>query len=163
MKQVTLYCRQGSSDKVYQASIAASGAGYVVNFAYGRRGSTLKTGTKTPAPVDLGEAEKILDRLVREKKSGGYTEGEHGTPYAHTDKEQQVTGVLPQLLNPIDNIEPFLRSNEWCMQEKFDGKRILLRKTGRVVEGINRKGLTCGLPEPIVNAALAYKCDFIID
>src|ERR1700753_1634696 len=37
MEQITLYYRQGSSDKVYQASIAQRDGGYVVEFAYGRR------------------------------------------------------------------------------------------------------------------------------
>jgi bifunctional non-homologous end joining protein LigD len=35
MEQITLYYRQGSSDKVYQASIVPQDGGYVVNFAYG--------------------------------------------------------------------------------------------------------------------------------
>ena len=51
--RVTLYYREGSSDKVYQAAIEPAGDGFVVNFAYGRRGATLTTGTKTSSPVDL--------------------------------------------------------------------------------------------------------------
>jgi len=49
---VTLHYREGSSDKVYQCSVEPSGELFVVNFAYGRRGSTLSTGTKTSAPVE---------------------------------------------------------------------------------------------------------------
>ena len=37
----TLYYREGSSDKVYQAAIEPAGSQFVVNFAYGRRGATL--------------------------------------------------------------------------------------------------------------------------
>ena len=48
---------------------------FVVNFAFGRRDSTLQTGTKTSEPVDYDSAKKIYDRLVREKKAKGYTEG----------------------------------------------------------------------------------------
>ena len=29
----------------------------------------------------------------------------------------------------------------YCVQEKHDGKRLMVRKTGHTVEGINRKGL----------------------
>ncbi len=50
----TLYFRQGSSDKIYQAAIEevpGEDDAFLVNFAYGRRGSTLKTGTKTQKPV----------------------------------------------------------------------------------------------------------------
>jgi hypothetical protein len=45
MEHTTLYYRQGSSDKVYQASLESVDGGYVVHFAYGRRGATLQTGT----------------------------------------------------------------------------------------------------------------------
>ena len=34
--RVTLYYREGSSDKVYQAAIEPAGDGFVVNFAYGQ-------------------------------------------------------------------------------------------------------------------------------
>jgi len=40
---ITLYYREGSSDKVYQCSIEPSGELFVVNFAHGRRGSTMNT------------------------------------------------------------------------------------------------------------------------
>ena len=61
---VTLYFRQGSSDKVYQASLQPSGQGFIVTFAYGRRGGTLNTGTKTDEPVDYSAAKKIFDHLA---------------------------------------------------------------------------------------------------
>jgi hypothetical protein len=62
MESITLYFREGSSDKVYSASIDPKDGGHVVNFAYGRRGSTLNTGTKTPAPVDYQAANTVFDR-----------------------------------------------------------------------------------------------------
>ena len=46
MKQITLYYREGSSDKVYQASIDPTDDGCIVRFAYGRRGTTMQTGKK---------------------------------------------------------------------------------------------------------------------
>src|SRR6266478_745084 len=55
-ERITLYYREGSSDKVYQASIEPKGELFVVNFAYGRRGSTMNTGTKTSSPVDYETA-----------------------------------------------------------------------------------------------------------
>ena len=58
MEQITLYYRQGGSDKVYQASIQPKDNGYVVNFSYGRRGSAQQTGTKTPVAVSY-EAAKV--------------------------------------------------------------------------------------------------------
>jgi bifunctional non-homologous end joining protein LigD len=86
MEQTTLYFRQGSSDKIYQASIEQQNGGYVVNFAFGRRGTTLQTGSKTQSPVSYEEAKGIFDKLVNEKTAKGYTPGEDGTPYQDTDK-----------------------------------------------------------------------------
>ena len=41
MEHITLYFKEGRSDKVYQASIEPKGdRKFVVNFAYGRRGQT---------------------------------------------------------------------------------------------------------------------------
>ncbi len=164
-ERITLYYREGSSDKVYQASIEPQGALFVVNFAYGRRGSTMNTGTKTQTPVDHDSARNIYDKLIREKKAKGYTEGPDGTPYQHTDKELRVTGFLPQLLNPTDEEEAarLLQDPAWAMQEKFDGRRVLLRKAGAEIHGINRKGLLIGLPSPIVVGAHKIGSDFIMD
>src|SRR5215210_5664449 len=99
VRSVSLYFREGSSDKVYQCAIEPAGERFVVNFAYGRRGSTMNTGTKTNVPVDYETAEKVFNKLVKEKKAKGYTEGENGTAYKHIDR--QSSGVLPQLLNSI--------------------------------------------------------------
>jgi bifunctional non-homologous end joining protein LigD len=154
--KTTLYYREGSSDKIYQAAIEAAGNGFLVTFAYGRRGSTLQTGTKTAKPVEYAAAKKIYDKLVFEKTAKGYSPGEEGTPYQHTDKEQRATGVLPQLLNPIDEseVEKYLADDRWWMQEKFDGRRILIRKDGNTVTAINRTGLTVGLPQTIADTVL---------
>jgi bifunctional non-homologous end joining protein LigD len=155
-ESVTLYYRDGSSDKVYQANIEAAEGGYVVNFAFGRRGNTLQTGTKTPKPVDYDTARKAYDKLVREKMAKGYTPGQDGTPYQHTSKEERATGIFPQILNPIDEEQALrlIEDPDCCAQEKFDGKRILVRKDGDQVTGINRKGLTVALPQPIADSAL---------
>ena len=88
-ERITLYYREGSSDKVYQAAIEPVGDQFVVNFAYGRRGTTLTTGTKTSSPVDYESAKKIHAKLVSEKKAKGYTEGTDGTPYQHTGKDRK--------------------------------------------------------------------------
>ena len=165
MEQITLYYRQGGSDKVYQASVEPSGDKYVVNFAYGRRGTTLQTGTKTQSPVDLGSARALYAKLVQEKTSKGYTQGEDGTPYQHTNKEHQITGILPQLLNPIEEeeVERLIADDTYVMQEKFDGQRILIQKEGAAINGINRKGLMCGIPSVLINEVKALPGDCIID
>src|SRR5947209_2600830 len=101
----TLYYREGSSDKVYQAAIEEADGGFVVSFAFGRRGTTLQTGTKTQSPVPFEKARSIFDGLIKSKLAKGYTPGEDGSPYRHTDREGRDTGIRPQLCNPIDGDE----------------------------------------------------------
>ena len=157
-ERAALYYRLGSSDKIYQCFIEPSGTGFVVTFAYGRRGSTLQTGSKTAEPVDYEEAHRIFDKLVAEKTAKGYSPGEDGTPYQGTTAETRATGILPQLLNPIDEAEAqqLLAAPEWWAQEKFDGQRVLLRKSGDTITGLNRQGLIIALPMPIVEAAHTF-------
>src|SRR4051794_765162 len=62
MEQTTLYFREGSSDKVYQATLEPQDGGYVVNFAYGRRGATMQTGTKAVTAVNLDAARAIYEK-----------------------------------------------------------------------------------------------------
>jgi len=113
----------------------------VVNFAYGRRGSALTSGTKTSHPVAFHVAQTIFDRLVAEKMGKGYREGD--AVEGHTVAGNESTGILPQLLNPVTDqeLETLLESPEFLVQEKLDGKRLLLRKENGQVTGINRRGI----------------------
>lgn len=144
IKSVALYFSEGSSDKEYHASIEKKDGGYVVNFAYGKRGSSLTTGSKTPAPVDLGKATKIYDKLVAEKVAKGYTTQEGGVAFSGTESAGRVSGLVPQLLNPVEEseIERLILNPAFCMQEKFDGERRMARGD----QGVNRKGLFRALP-----------------
>ena len=163
-ESITLYYREGSSDKVYQCSLEPSGPLFVVNFAYGRRGQTLQTGTKTSSPVDFDTAKRIYDKLVREKMAKGYTPGEDGTPYKQTGNERRATSILPQLLNAVEEAEVLrlIKDPAWCLQEKKDGRRLLLQKQGAAIHGINRKGLLVGLASPIVvqAARIVRRCHY---
>src|SRR5258708_4408868 len=165
MNSITLYYREGSSDKIYQCSIVPKDNRFIVTFAYGRRGSTLNTGCKTNTPVDFPAAQSIFNKLVKEKTAKGYTIAENGTPYEHTDSQGQVSGFLPQLLNPIeeDQLEVLLDDQTHCAQEKYHGRRLLLQKHGAAIHGINLNGLLIGLPSPLVPAAISIPGDFVID
>ena len=110
IKSVTLYFRRGRSDKVYQAAIEERGDRFIVSFAYGRRGTTLKAGTKTPQPVPWVQAERIHSKLVASKLAKGYRTGGDGTVYRFTGPTAQAatpadTGVRPQLANPVGEEE----------------------------------------------------------
>lgn len=147
-RAVSLYCTEGSADKVYQASIASKDGGWVVEFAYGKRGTALKTGTKTQSPVGYVEAIKVFDKLVKEKTSKGYTEDQSGVAYTNTEHAHRASGVLPQLPTAItpSDLTRLLSDSSWGLQEKRDGEnRLILVKDG-VVRGINRKGLFVDIP-----------------
>jgi bifunctional non-homologous end joining protein LigD len=163
-ESITLYYREGTSDKVYQASVEQESGGWVVNFAYGRRGSSMNTGTKTKAPVTYPQAKSIYDRLVKEKVAKGYTPGENGVPFQATPREEKSTGITPQLLNPIDSgeLSAFVLDRRYVLQEKFDGRRTLVRLLNGAVEGINRTGLVVALPEPIARAVAASEVSSLI-
>ena len=163
IENITLYFREGSSDKVYQCQIESAGDRFVVNFAYGRRGSTLNTGTKTNVPVEYDDAKRIFDKLVKEKISKGYTTGQEATPYQHTDK--QPSGLLPQLLNSIEEeqVIDLIQDDNYCAQEKHDGRHLLVRKQGRDIIGINKKGHTVGLPLPVFEVVQGFDADVTFD
>ena len=74
---------------------------FIVSFAYGRRGYTLKAGSKTPQPVGLVEAERIHSKLVASKLAKGYRPGADATAYRAITTEPADTGVHPQLANPV--------------------------------------------------------------
>ena len=170
LSSIELGFREGSSDKVYRACIEKSGAGYVVNFAYGRRGSTLNTGTKTQTPVAYAEAASIYEKLVTSKTAKGYkptvgAQPSAGIGAAVTDREQRDTGLRPQLLNPIteDEAAAYLHDDRWCAQEKFDGKRMLLHKQGATITAANRDGLCIGFPQVYAEQLAAVTGDLVID
>ena len=179
----SLYFREGTSDKVYHATLEDAGSGYVVNFSYGRRGSTLKTGSKTARPVSMAEARKVFDRLVAEKTGKGYqymTSSSHGTPGGVAASNRHIPTVVQTapavsqcvLLNPIDpnDIDNYLRNDDWVAQPKMDGVRFMLRNESGGITATNRKGGSVAVPNEIIEcieAAASYYeeglPDFFID
>ncbi|MCD8402550.1 WGR domain-containing protein [Tenacibaculum finnmarkense] len=74
IKQKKLYFSDEKSDKVYEVDLCESQDLFIVNFRYGRRGASLREGTKTVFPVSYEEAEKIFNKLVGSKEKKGYSE-----------------------------------------------------------------------------------------
>lgn len=154
---ITLYYKEGGSDKVYTAILKPEGSGWVVNAQWGRRGNTMQTGTKTNSPVSYEEAKTIYDKLIKSKMAKGYAPGKTDTVYTskEADKEDRKTGTYPQLLNPIgdEELQDYMNSNSYGAQEKYDGKRIIIDIGANGVIGINRKGLAVELPEELAQEA----------
>ena len=141
-ESIELVFKEGSSDKVYHAELKAEGDGYVVNFAYGRRGNTLATGSKTKAPIELEKAKVVYDKLVKSKVDKGYKPEGDSSAGIQVITDKTDTGIRPQLLNEIDedDVDKYLTDDRYCLQEKNDGRRKLLQYTGSTVIGVNKKG-----------------------
>src|ERR1035437_1798606 len=146
------YC-EGNSDKIYCAEIVVTPEGCHVTFAYGRRGGTMNTGTKTSAPVPYAQAKKIFDTLVHAKLAKGYEPmGAPITAFTSLGGDKRApSGYKPQLLNAIEEelLDGYFKDPAYMMQEKMDGERRMAKKLGGDIFGINRKGEVVGLPEQI--------------
>lgn len=160
-ESISLAFTQGGSDKVYHAQLEAKGDGYTVNFSYGRRGSTLTSGTKTAAPVPYAKAKKLYDSLVREKTGKGYTESGGGAPFAGTDNAGRVSGIQVQLSNAITESEALslIHDPNWVAQEKANGERRPVRFGVGDPIGVNKKGLTVALPSTTAAALQQLNMD----
>lgn len=166
IQSASLHYREGASDKVYQAAIESKGEGYIVTFAYGRRGNTLNVGTKTDVPLPLETATRVYDKLVASKVAKGYQpDGEAATPYRQSGEEGRDSGIRCQLLNPVDECElpRLLGDSQHCLQEKHDGRRLMVRKQGHEITGINRRGLIVAIPESVRLAIEEIPFDVLID
>jgi len=150
-ESVRLFFKEGSSDKEYNAYLEKESMGWKVRFSYGRRGNAGNSGSKTPFPIEYDKAKKIYDKLVYGKMAKGYTEDKQGIPFLSADEDKRPTGWIPQLLNPIDEeeVQKYIDSDGWCMQEKIDGHNRLLIKEGDVITGTNRKGLVVPIPKEV--------------
>jgi len=152
LPKASLYFTGGGSDKEYHAEVVAKDGGYVCNFRYGRRGSSMTCGCKTPAPVDFEEACKVFSKLVKEKTSKGYSPEEGGVAYQSPELAGRKTDFVPQLLNSIteEDAMRLIHDDEWVAQEKYDGERRAAHATSDEAVGMNRKGLAVPLPLPVV-------------
>jgi bifunctional non-homologous end joining protein LigD len=165
-----LHYHSATSDKVYHLSLEAAGPLYpglwLVNFAFGRRGPTLQTGTKTKAPGSYGEARRIYEKILSEKTGEGYRVLDQTPEPSHAPAGAlPFEGIEPMLCSPIDvqEAEQFIQKAQWWMQEKFDGKRVLLYKTNGSVGGSNRKRALVALPVSVACAASTIPGDWILD
>ncbi|MEI7910156.1 MAG: WGR domain-containing protein [Verrucomicrobiota bacterium] len=177
IQSTSLYFREGPSDKEYHAAIEPKADGFIVTFAYGRRGNTLTVGTKTTDPVSLAEATKVFGKLISSKIAKGYQSGIHGRPtqpqaaqestrpYQQTGNEGSDSGIRCQLLNAVDasELDRLLTGTSHCLQEKHDGRRLMVRKQGNEITGINRRGLVVAIPESIRAAVAKIPLDVLID
>jgi len=177
-KSIRLEFIEGSSCKEYRLSIEASGENYDVLAAWGRIGSTLQSGSKASG-VTLATAQKIYDKIVKEKTAKGYIadnaqeagESNSGSNPSGIGSnvvrniDQRDTGLHPQLLVPIteDEAEIYITDDRYGGQKKYDGKRLTIKKNGSTVIAANKKGLSVGFPDAIADAVRQSASSFVVD
>lgn len=168
---VTLHSVAGGADKIYKLTIEPAGDLFVVNYANGRRGGTLATGSKTSSPVDYSAARKILNDTLYSKVGSGYVPIA-GSRFADDMNAEAIatiaresSGQLPQLLNPIvmGDADGYLHGGEWVGEEKHDGERRFLIVDAEGIRGGNRTGRTVALPDVIAATARSIGHQFILD
>jgi bifunctional non-homologous end joining protein LigD len=165
MKSIALYLKEGSSDKEYHISIQPKGDLFVVNTLHGRRGTSLIPGSLTnKGPVSFPAAEKLFEAKVKTQKGKGYTGDESGKTFLDTDSKNTDSGIRCQLLNAIDEAEAerLIADEDYFLEEKHDGRRLLIRKVGKTLTGVNKKGLEVALASEYSSLA-SLPDDFIID
>jgi bifunctional non-homologous end joining protein LigD len=153
LNRVSLYCKEGGSDKQYTMWLEEKPDGFLVNFNYGPRGGWVKDGTKTPKPVSKIDAEKIYEKKLKEQKGKGYTIGEDAPAFSQVE-DAKDSGLRPMLLTQDDeeNLEKYITDDDWCAQQKFNGKHIMTKITTKGVIGSNKRGLECPIPESLIKA-----------
>jgi bifunctional non-homologous end joining protein LigD len=164
---ISLYQKHGSTDKEYHAQLKPEGDGWVITMQNGRRGGTLTPRRKFETPVSYEVARKEYDKLVRSKISDGYSEGEAGVAFQDTPFEARFTGNVVQLYNEAnpEQVDGYFTDPNWILQQKWDGHRRMVQRTGSDIIGSNRKGLQVALPQPVVASfdCIADEGDILLD
>jgi predicted DNA-binding WGR domain protein len=116
IKRTTLYFQEGTSDKVYEVDLCqVDEKNYVVNFRYGRRGTNLKEGTKTTTAIPLTQAEKVFDKLIKEKTDKGYYDiniGQASQPTPAATVNSTSDPRKQAILSRLENKKP----SEWKLE-----------------------------------------------
>jgi len=102
LKKTTLVFQENRSDKVYQVELCELASRneerYLLNFSYGRRGSTLRQGSKTPDPVSLSTAETLFASVVVSKMNKGYVDADDKAPVIVKVSETNEAKAANQIL-----------------------------------------------------------------
>jgi bifunctional non-homologous end joining protein LigD len=166
IKSVSLFFCAGNSDKEYHTQLVEATGGYSVEFQYGRRGSSLNSGTKTPEPLPIEGAQKIYDRLVAEKTGKGYVEALASQSDSYeAPTASQVDVFVPQLLMPIDEVdlEKYLKDDGYGAQEKLDGVHKTAKREGSTIIVRNKKGKSVGFSDVLKDDLLKMDQDAHLD
>jgi bifunctional non-homologous end joining protein LigD len=162
-----LHKKNSGSDKVYHLALVDHGDGRYSCYAkWGRRGSSLQgwpkdNGVKA-GRVSQESARNIYSATLNEKLGEGYQDSpgvsgqvwpgefqsaapvQDGTPAVSLRPEPKriFEQYLPMLLNPVDEAraEVLLANDDWLVQEKLDGLKVMARLEEGTLSTFNKKG-----------------------
>ena len=122
--------------------------GKAVTAQWGRIGAAGQS--KTTSFDTAADAATWADRQFHSKLAKGYVEksritatvGQSRPAFVPEPEAPSKVGVAAQLAEPMDfdNIGSLIVSDEWVIEQKLDGHRLLLQGTGDAVEPLNRNG-----------------------
>jgi bifunctional non-homologous end joining protein LigD len=160
VKSVHLACQTGGSSKEYRMTIDEVGGDlYDVNALWGRIGSNLTLTCKAKG-VTLEKAEKKYASILKEKlnesppyvevtpKDDGQSAATAGSQAAPGTVRAVIARVIPQLCGSLTDkteLEPYLLNDMYVMEEKFNGKRKQVIKSGHNLSITNKQGQTTGV------------------
>jgi bifunctional non-homologous end joining protein LigD len=168
LQRVELFFQEGTSDKVYNATLVDEGGGkFSVLVEWGRRNGPLNKGSKA-VKVPREKAEKELAKVIHEKTRKGYQQitaevapaavappmGEGSGTRAQTTSGRKRTGQSAQLLNAIerDALDELFTDPNVIAQQKLDGIRILAH-VGEEIVCTNRSGQhSANVPQDVLDA-----------
>lgn len=166
ISKINLLFQEGSSDKQYDVIIEDSGDGtYAVNAFWGRRGGNLNIAPQGQG-FSLEKAKTVFNSTVNKKVTKGYKIDENTDKNIIVGiKEITDTGLRAQLLNPISIKEAdfYLTDNTWGLQEKFDGERLLVKKTKESIIFSNRNGKSTIIPGSLQKSLENIDNTYIMD
>lgn len=168
IESISLFKTEGSADKEYHLHLLEMAGGFGVQYANGRRGSTMHPKYLNTTPLTREEAQTLYDSRKKAKLKDGYTQDVSGEAYVGTENAGRVTGYLPQLLNSIEDVSEtqYINDDNFMMQEKKDGEhQFIIINAGKVTGG-NKDGLVIGIPscrEAEAKLLISENGDTVID
>lgn len=187
-KSAVLYYRDGTSDKVYSLALKPKDGGWVVDFSYGRRGDTMKPGTKTKTgPVDYPKAWKIYSALMKEKVGEGYTTNPDGQTRVTLEAALSGNAGAPQFTAvpgalavdekipyhgyrlimlqdaTLEEVQDWIADDRWELEEKKDGIRLLALREQGAVSGVNKNAYYRPVPVEVERVLRDLPADCVLD
>ena len=171
-ESIQLYCKSGSSDKVYNIQLTQTENGWNCLGQGGRRGSTLTDYDKVINGT-YEEAKTAYDRTIHEKlhKSPPYrvVEGAISESAPLTNGKRIAESVpsmftQPELLTRATDaqVDAFAKNSRYVFQPKRDGRRLTVHYRGKGdLVGYNRSGEAIQLDAQLYKAIL-WLVDFYL-